>query len=57
MQKAISENSGSQCGFCTPGIVIALIAMILDRITSGLAKNSVTYKPREKSFLKRKNES
>ena len=40
-------------GSLVAGIVIALIAMILDRITSGLAKNSVTYKPREKSFLKR----
>ena len=40
-------------GSLVAGIVIALIAMILDRITSGLAKNSVTYKPREKSFLRR----
>lgn len=44
----------AEFGAClVAGIVIALIAMILDRITSGLAKNSVTYKPREKSFLKR----
>ena len=35
------------------GIVIALIAMILDRITSGLASKSGTYKPKEKSFFKR----
>ena len=28
IQKAISENSGSQCGFCTPGIVIALTGLI-----------------------------
>ncbi len=35
------------------GIVIALIAMILDRITSGLASKSGTYKPREKDFFKR----
>ena len=40
-------------GSLVAGIVIALIAMILDRITSGLAKNSVTYKPREKLFFLR----
>ena len=40
-------------GSLVAGIVIALIAMILDRITSGLAKKSVTYKPREKLFFVR----
>ena len=40
-------------GSLVAGIVIALIAMILDRITSGLAKKSVTFKLKEKSFIKR----
>ena len=40
-------------GSLVAGIVIALIAMILDRVTSGLASKSVTYGPKEKFFIKR----
>jgi xanthine dehydrogenase small subunit len=28
VQQAMVENYGSQCGFCTPGIVMALFALI-----------------------------
>ncbi|KAK5579855.1 hypothetical protein RB653_009543 [Dictyostelium firmibasis] len=28
IQERISENSGSQCGFCTPGIIMALYAFL-----------------------------
>ncbi|RHY33612.1 hypothetical protein DYB32_001514 [Aphanomyces invadans] len=30
VQKAIAEHHGSQCGFCTPGIVMALTAIVQD---------------------------
>ncbi|EQC41233.1 hypothetical protein SDRG_01208 [Saprolegnia diclina VS20] len=30
VQTAIAENHGSQCGFCTPGIVMALTAIVQD---------------------------
>ncbi|KAF0692555.1 Aste57867_16367 [Aphanomyces stellatus] len=30
VQRAIAERHGSQCGFCTPGIVMALTAIIQD---------------------------
>ncbi|RHZ10518.1 hypothetical protein DYB31_002483, partial [Aphanomyces astaci] len=30
VQTAIAEQHGSQCGFCTPGIVMALTAIVQD---------------------------
>ncbi|OQR93686.1 xanthine dehydrogenase [Achlya hypogyna] len=34
VQTAIAENHGSQCGFCTPGIVMALAAIVQDENTT-----------------------
>lgn len=30
MQEAFRENHGLQCGFCTPGMVMASVALLLD---------------------------
>ncbi|OQS02432.1 xanthine dehydrogenase [Thraustotheca clavata] len=35
VQNAIAENHGSQCGFCTPGIVMALTAIVQHDETMG----------------------
>lgn len=35
VQQAIAESHGSQCGFCTPGFVMALYSMVKQRETGG----------------------
>ena len=41
VQRALVEHHGSQCGFCTPGFVMALFALFHSRGGSGLDRNSV----------------
>ena len=38
LQKAFRDNYALQCGFCTPGILMSLDAMLRDRPTSMKAK-------------------
>ena len=47
IQEAFIENNGSQCGFCTPGMIVAAKALLdknpdptVDEIKSGLANNT-----------------
>jgi xanthine dehydrogenase small subunit len=35
VQESIVEEGGSQCGFCTPGIVLSLTGLLLDQETPG----------------------
>jgi xanthine dehydrogenase small subunit len=44
IQKAMNENFGAQCGFCTPGFVVALANMFeqKSKITEKMAKNFLT---------------
>ncbi len=43
LQRAFIEHGGAQCGICTPGMIMAAIALgrkpTLDRIRTGLAGN------------------
>lgn len=41
LQEAMVEHHGSQCGFCTPGIIISLFGLYLDR---GVSDQGVTRK-------------
>ena len=47
VQKSMVENFGSQCGFCTPGFVCAMTALVEDSI---LDKKEITEK-RAKNYL------
>ncbi|MDE0445545.1 MAG: FAD binding domain-containing protein [Spirochaetaceae bacterium] len=42
VQEAIVEFGGTQCGFCTPGIVVSLHGLLLDG-TKGLSLDDVKY--------------
>ena len=42
VQRAIVEHGGTQCGFCTPGIVVSLQGLLLDH-TKGLSLDDVKY--------------
>ena len=42
VQEAIVEFGGTQCGFCTPGIVVSLHGLLLDN-TKGLSLDDVRY--------------
>ena len=42
VQEAIVEFGGTQCGFCTPGIVVSLHGLLLDN-AKGLALDDVKY--------------
>lgn len=70
VQKAIAESHGTQCGFCTPGIVMSLFALykdyqkpghekVLDAITGNLCR-CTGYKPiieaAERIFTNREND-
>jgi len=43
LQRAFVEHGGAQCGICTPGMIMAAVALgrkpALDRIRTGLAGN------------------
>src|SRR6185437_16533598 len=43
LQRAFVEHGGAQCGICTPGMIMAAVALgrkpALDRIRAGLAGN------------------
>jgi len=43
LQRAFVEHGGAQCGICTPGMILAAVALgrrpTLDRIRAGLAGN------------------
>ena len=41
-QEAVVEHGGTQCGFCTPGIVVSLHGLLLDD-TKGLSLEDVKY--------------
>ena len=41
-QEAVVEHGGTQCGFCTPGIVVSLHGLLLDE-TRGLSLEDVKY--------------
>ncbi len=41
-QEAVVEHGGTQCGFCTPGIVVSLHGLLLDE-TRGLTVEDVKY--------------
>ena len=41
-QEAVVEHGGTQCGFCTPGIVVSLHGLLLDD-TKGLSLEEVKY--------------
>jgi xanthine dehydrogenase small subunit len=41
VQKALVELHGSQCGFCTPGFVMALFALFHDRASGALSRATV----------------
>ena len=41
-QEAVVEHGGTQCGFCTPGIVVSLHGLLLDD-TKGLSVEDVKY--------------
>ena len=42
VQRAVVEHGGTQCGFCTPGIVVSLHGLLLDR-DKGLSLDDVKY--------------
>ena len=42
VQRAVVEHGGTQCGFCTPGIVVSLHGLLLDR-DKGLSIDDVKY--------------
>ena len=42
MQRAVVEHGGTQCGFCTPGIVVSLHGLLLDA-GKGLSLEDVKY--------------
>ena len=44
VQEAIVEFGGTQCGFCTPGIVVSLHGLLLDN-AKGLSLDDVKYGP------------
>ncbi|HEX2203305.1 MAG TPA: (2Fe-2S)-binding protein [Longimicrobium sp.] len=43
LQRAFAEHSGAQCGICTPGMIMAAVALgpnpTLDEVRAGLAGN------------------
>ena len=43
LQRAFAEQGGAQCGFCTPGMIMAAVALgprpTLDQVRTGLAGN------------------
>ena len=41
-QEAVVEHGGTQCGFCTPGIVVSLHGLLLDE-SKGLSLDDVKY--------------
>lgn len=42
VQRAVADQGGTQCGFCTPGIVISLQGLLLDE-SKGLSLDDVKY--------------
>jgi xanthine dehydrogenase/oxidase len=43
VQKAIAESNGSQCGYCTPGFVMALYSMIKQNDTKPLSMKEIEH--------------
>ena len=41
VQQAMVEHHGSQCGFCTPGIVMSLVAVLENNATAPLTEDQV----------------
>ena len=37
VQKALAHAHGSQCGFCTPGFVMSMYALLRSKVRTGLA--------------------
>ncbi|MBS1959764.1 MAG: FAD binding domain-containing protein [Bdellovibrionales bacterium] len=44
VQKSMMESHGSQCGFCTPGFVVALTGLVEKKLCQGITKGTCTAK-------------
>lgn len=53
-QRAMVEHHGSQCGFCTPGIVMALAALYENQSSSGSQQSSTQQSPTQEQPFTRK---
>ena len=52
VQERIAKAHGSQCGFCTPGIVMSMYALLRSKLKPSMCDIDIAFQGTNKIFLK-----